>query len=322
MGWSLTKNATTASYTAGRSYRVTRNLVFYAVYKQGVRISYYSNDGTHLYKTVTVAKGGSLTLSGLKNPSGYTMLGWSNSKGKTTAPTYLVGDKLTVSRSINLYAVMFSHSQEVNFGEASIPKATLSYSKVIFVGDSRTHQVSQTLQAQFSSSVYEGVSFVCQGGSGYRWLISTGYTKLMQEVGDGGTAQRPIAIIFNHGINDLGNISYYIKYMKELAPKLQKLHCKLFYESVNPCNNAILIDRGDTVSRPEATVRSFNAAIKSNLCSSGLFTYIDTYSIFMKNGYSMNSGAGVDDGYDDGLHYTTTTSKRIYVYCLRAINAS
>jgi hypothetical protein len=321
-GWALAKNASSAKYAAGKTIRVTKNLVFYAVYKPGVQVKYYSNDGTHLYKTVTVAKGGSLTLSGIENPSGYTMLGWSTSKGKNKSPTYLVGDKLTVNKSITLYAVLFSHSQEVNFSESDLPSVSQKYSKVIFVGDSRTNQVRQTLQAQFDSSAYEGVSFVCQGGSGLSWLKTTGYTKLMQEVGEGGTAQRPIAIVFNHGINDLGNISSYITYMKTLAAELQQLNCKLFYMSVNPCNNAILIDRGDTTSRPEATVRSFNASIRSSLCSSGLFTYIDTYSIFMKNGYSMNSGAGVDDGYDDGLHYSTATSKRIYVYCMRVINAS
>jgi hypothetical protein len=321
MGWSLKKNASTASYAVGKSYRVTKDLVFYAVYKPGIRLFYYSSNGSTLYQTVTVARGQSVTLSGVKNPSGCTMLGWSTQKGKTTSPDYLVGSTFTVSKTTKLYAVMFRHSQETKLSDSDFPDVSTTYSKVIFVGDSRTYQLSETLKAQCSPLVYDRVSFVCKSSSKLDWLQTKGYSRLMQEIGDGGTDDKPIAVIFNHGINDLGDVSSYITYMKKIAPKLQKLHCRLFYMSVNPCNNATLLDRKDTASRPEAAVRSFNAAIRTSLCSSGLFTYINTYSMLTNTGYSMNSGSGYDDGYDDGLHYTTVTSKRIYAYCLKTILA-
>ncbi|EJW99596.1 hypothetical protein EVA_12298 [gut metagenome] len=41
----------------------------------------------------------------------------------------------------------------------------------------------------------------------------------------------------------------------------------------------------------------------------------------MENGFGTDASySGTDLGKDDGLHYTTKTYKRIYNYCIRAIN--
>jgi hypothetical protein len=320
VGWATTKNASTAKYTVGKTYTVKGNVSFYAVYKATIQVSYCSNDGSKVYKTVSVGKGQTLTLSGLKNPSGYTMLGWSLTPGQTTNPQYMVREGLVVNRTMKLYAVMYPHSAENDYTAEDLPQPDLrKYSKVIFVGDSRTYQMQMTLQNQFDASLTEGVSFVALNGSGLSWLKSSGYAQLISEIGTGGTQQKPIAIIFNHGINNLSDSAATVTYMKTLAEELTSKNCKLFYMSVNPHNNAICTNRGLTVGT-EAAARAFNQAIKTGLCTGGSYTYIDTYSYLSKNGYSMDQGAGVDNGYDDGLHYSVKTSKRIYAYCISVIN--
>jgi hypothetical protein len=276
--------------------------------------------------------GSNVTIYGRVNPSGYTLLGWFASPGQTKNPTYLVRDRITVNKSIKLYAVMFPHSAEKDYTASELESLrkksnVTKYSKVIFVGDSRTYQLERTMQTQFSNSVYSGISFVDLCGSGITWIEpgGAGYKKLMAEVGNGGTKNKPVAVIFNHGVNDISvadrsHVKEYIPYMKKLAAVLQKKNCKLFYMSVNPCNNDICIARKISRLRPENTIRDFNSKIKSGLCGvGGEYTYIDTYSWLMKSGYSMNSASGVDTGYDDGVHYTTKTYKRIYAYCLSKI---
>ena len=103
-------------------------------------------------------------------------------------------------------------------------------------------------------------------------------------------------------------------YMKSLASTLKKKNCKLFYMSVNPGNSKMMENTGHVV-RSEAAVRQFNSTIRSQLAPD--YTFIDTYSWLLKNGYGTNaSGSGVDNSVDDGLHYTTKTYKRIYYHCL------
>jgi hypothetical protein len=332
MGWAESKNASSAAYKAGQTYTVKKNIKLYAVYKPTVTVTYLSNDGKEVYKTVSTSAGSKVTMYGIVNPSGYTMLGWSASPNQTTNPTYLVRARITIKTSIKLYAVMYPHSAERNYTASQLEKLrkksnVTKYSKVIFVGDSRTYQLERTMQTQFSDSVYSGVSFVGKGGAGITWIEpgGAGYKQLMAEIGTGGTKDKPIAVIFNFGVNDItpedrSHIDDYIPYMQKLAAKLQKKNCKLFYMSVNPCNNDICIARGITRLRPESDIRSFNNMIKTGLCgTTGAYTYIDTYTVLMNTGYSMNSGSGVDDGYDDGVHYTTKTYKRIYAYCLSKI---
>ena len=190
------------------------------------------------------------------------------------------------------------------------------YSKVIFVGDSRTAGIQATLKKQMSSSVTNGVSFVANPGKGLSWFRDTGYAQLIEEI-DKTEGSKPIAVIFNLGVNDLGNAGNYVSYMTNIASTLKSKNCKLFYMSVNPINS-IMITKAGRGARTEAQVREFNSKIRSGL--SLYYKYIDMYSVLMKKGYGTNARYdGVDDG-DDGLHYTTKTFKRIYYYCITYLN--
>ena len=179
-------------------------------------------------------------------------------------------------------------------------------------------RLQDTLKVAGYSASSDNISFVAASGQGLNWLKSTGYQELLNRVGNGASSKaKPIAVIFNLGVNDMGNIDKYVTYMKSIAPELEKRGCKLFYMSVNPVNNEILKSDG-VKKRPEETLRSFNAAIKSKLCGKkDAYKYIDSYSFLMKNGFGTNAGQfGHDAEHDDGLHYTVNTSKRLFWYAI------
>lgn len=323
LGWSTRKNGTSVTNRAGTKYSVTKNVSFYAVQNKEVTVTLHYSSGA-IYRTVQVGEGNSLSLPGMTTNPPYTMMGWSTQPNQTVSPQYEVGEIIKVNQSMHLYAVTFNRSYEVDISGDNLSQADLyRYEQIIFVGDSRTHRMENTLYNQFGTLLTKGVTFISQEGGGLSWLKSSGYTQLMQAVGNSssGILAKPTVVIFNLGVNDLSSSSSYISYMKELGEELEDKGCILYYMSVNPVNNK-LIQASGKPSRPEESVRSFNAAIRSGLCSDGLYTYIDTYSYLMNTGYGTDaSTTGVDSGIDDGLHYTTKTYKRIYQYCMELLNS-
>ncbi len=320
LGWNTKKNKSTVTNKAGTAYKVTGNMKFYAVQKQAVSVVLHKNDGS-VWKTLSIGKGDSLKLPGAQSSPPYTMLGWSRTKYQTVDPAYEVGDTVrNITRTLHLYAVVFNRNTEPDYSAGQLPKVSLQkYKKVVFVGDSRVHRMSSTL-GNLSSQVTDGVAFVYKEGGGLNWLKSDGYTALKRAVGTGGS--KKTAVIFNLGVNDLGNINNYITYMREIAKELKSRGCELYYMSVNPVNNQLIKANGKK-SRPEETVRKFNSTIKGRLCSgsSAAYQYIDTYSYLIREGYGTDASiSGTDIGRDDGLHYTTKTYKRIYRYCILKLN--
>ena len=287
LGWSTAKNgkASTAK-KAGTKIKISGNIRYYSV----------------------------------SNATGYTFMGWSKTRrtGSSTDPDYEAGELLKISKNTNLYATVFNRALEkdISSDEMARPAIGMMYSKVIFVGDSRTAGIQATLEKQMSSSVTNGVSFVANPGKGLSWFRDTGYAQLIEEI-DKTEGSKPIAVIFNLGVNDLGNAGNYVSYMTNIASTLKSKNCKLFYMSVNPINSTMITKMGRG-ARTEAQVREFNSKIRSGLSLD--YKYIDMYSVLMKKGYGTNAHYdGVDDG-DDGLHYTTKTFKRIYYYCITYLN--
>ena len=101
-----------------------------------------------------------------------------------------------------------------------------------------------------------------------------------------------IAVVFNHGINDLRDIngkqdlndrlSQYVSYMKKLGTKLSMKNCSLYYMSVNPINGG---EKGSTKNRKCEDVRTFNSGLAGELGSQ--YHYIDVYSYLMRTGYVL-----------------------------------
>ncbi len=321
LGWSTTLNGkSSTAKKAGTSIRISGNIKYYAVQMQSVSVNLCKANGT-VWKTVTLGKGGYLKLPSASNASGYTFMGWSKTRrtGSSADPDYEAGEFLKVSKTTTLYATVFNRAKEkdISSEEMAKPAIGMRYSKVIFVGDSRTVGINATLKKQVSSSTFEGVSFVASAGQGLSWFKSEGYQKLLNEI-DKADGSRPVAVVFNLGVNDMANASNYVSYMTSIAPTLKKKNCKLFYMSVNPINS-IMITKAGRGTRTEAQVREFNSKIQSGL--SVYYKFIDTYSVLMKKGYGTNASyVGVDRDTDDGLHYTTRTYKRIYYYCVTYLN--
>ncbi len=321
LGWSASMNGkTSTAKKAGTKIKIAGNIKYYAVQMQSVSVNLCKTNGT-VWKTVTLGKGGYLKLPSASQVSGYTFMGWSKTKrtGSSTNPDYEAGELLKVSKNTTLYATVFNRAMEkdISSDEMARPAVGLKYSKVIFVGDSRTVGMNATLNKQMSSSVTQGVAFVASAGQGLSWFRSEGYTQLLKEINKA-EGNRPVAVVFNLGVNDMANAGNYISYMTGIASTLKSKNCKLFYMSVNPLNS-IMITKAGKGARTEAQVREFNSKIRSGLAAN--YKFIDTYSALMKNGYGTNASyVGVDRGSDDGLHYTTKTYKRIYYYCVTYLN--
>lgn len=322
-GWTNVKNGKTAKYKENSRLKVTGNLKLYAVYAAEPVITLHKQDGSVLKKITAV--NGRRRLPSMANQTGYTFLGWSKRPGQTVNPDYKAGEVVTLTRNMHLYAVVFDRSTEPDIKAAKMDKPDpQKYKKVIFVGDSRTYLMKNTMTSQFDDSVTENVSFVCQSGAGLHWLKNTGTPKILSELKKAGTKGKPVAVIFNFGVNDLRYedgrdmdvndvLSRYVSYMKQLAATLKSKNCKLFYMSVNPINSSMSKYKG---RRKEEDLQAFNQGIKTKL--KGTYQYLDSYSYLYKEGYGTQSFW--NPNLDDGVHYTAQTYKRIYRYCIKRIN--
>ena len=313
-GWASKANATVPS--SKTTYTVNKNVNFYAVQAKEAKIILHKNDGT-VYSTTTLAEGTDYALPSVKNAVGYTFMGWSDRAYQFTNPMYEPEMKVTAKGQIDLYAVVFKKSMEENIPVDSLPQMNnYKYKRVIFVGGSRTQYMAQTLKNIGANT--NGINFICQEGKGLDWFKTTGSAQLLNLVKDGSNSilQKPTAVIFNLGINDLKNLSSYVLYLNSLSTTLESKGCKLFYMSVNPVNRSMLSVSGKS-DRSEAEVRNFNKTIRTSLA--GKYRFIDAYAHLKDTGYGFDSGKGTETGVDDGLHYTMATYKRIYKYCMMSL---
>lgn len=267
-----------------------------------------------------INSGSTIILPPDVNGNGYTFLGWSTISKQSCNPMYQAYEKLKVTRNIHLYPVKYKWSQEPDISVDRLADNVNKYSRIIFVGDSRTVMLEGTLQRQCDSSVFNKVGFVCKTGQGLAWMMEEGEKMLLNKVGRTDKNTKPVAVIFNLGVNDLihrngTGINYdsiaseYASYMNRLSRKLTARNCELFYMSVNPCNTAM------KTTRKESEIRGFNSRLKQRL--NGNFTWINSYSYLMKYGYTTR--CEFRGNADDGLHYSMKTYKRIYAYAIKRI---
>lgn len=267
-----------------------------------------------------VKSGGSVILPVEVNKRGYTFLGWSTVPGQTCNPMYQAYQKIQVTKNIHLYPVKYKWNQEPDIYAGGLADSVEKYDKIIFVGDSRTAMLRSTLKQQCSSDSLKKVGFVCKTGEGLDWMKKYGEKELLNEISGMDDNAKPVAVIFNLGVNDLihknrESISYdsvasdYASYMNGLSRKLTARNCELFYMSVNPCNTAM------KSTRKESEIRGFNNRFRQRL--NGNFTWINSYSYLMRCGYTTRCEFR---GYtDDGVHYSMRTYKRIYAYAIKQI---
>lgn len=106
LGWSTSKTATSATYSAGGSYTTNAAATLYAVWKANTyTVSYNANGGTGAPSNQTKTYGVTLKLSTIvPTRDRYNFLGWSTSASATSA-TYASGSNYTSDATVTLYAV-------------------------------------------------------------------------------------------------------------------------------------------------------------------------------------------------------------------------
>ena len=156
----------------------------------------------------------------------------------------------------------------------------------LFAGDSRTVGMSMAVSVS-------GVSFVGKVGMGYSYLASTAGPSVRSYLASNPTAN----VVFNFGVNDLGNIASYISYYKQLIKAYPS--ARIFFMSVNP-----VIDGKSNASN--SMIKAFNTKLKAAFPT----RYVDTYSYMVSKGFST----------PDGLHYTAATYQSIYKYAREKIS--
>ena len=106
LGWSTSKTATSATYSAGGSYTANSAATLYAVWKANTyTVKYDANGGSGAPGSQTKTYGVTLKLSStVPTRTNYTFLGWATSASATSA-TYSAGGSYTANSAVTLYAV-------------------------------------------------------------------------------------------------------------------------------------------------------------------------------------------------------------------------
>ncbi|MBQ1310548.1 MAG: SGNH/GDSL hydrolase family protein [Blautia sp.] len=309
------------------------------------RIRFYSSvTKTFLYEEIVPAGSYYLLPSEQKKDSThymnglsikeYNFLGWTKKSSaiKTSSPDYKAGQYLLAENDIRLYDVMFPvEKDEIPFSICGPDK----FDKIIFVGDSRTEDMKNALQAE--GIELSGVSFICKGGQTIdRFQQSRGdasFAQLKNAVFSCRKADR-IAIVLNLGVNDLfiSRIGYpaytpavdsvvmdCLQLLSRIRETFKGYRLKIYMVSLNPCNYYM----DGTFNVPaqrrvgEDAVIRFNEKLKISL--SKKVRYIDTWSYMIKKGYFYKQYASYTDKSPkntDGLHFSLATSLRVLKFIL------
>ena len=157
----------------------------------------------------------------------------------------------------------------------------------VFVGDSRTVQ----MQLAVGSS---DKAYIAKVGEGYSWFKNTALSEIPSYAGNGTT------MIINFGVNDLGNVSKYIKLINNNIDAWTEAGITVYYAAVTPVGNC------STVTN--AQIESFNAKMQSEL--DPRIKWLDGYSYLTQTGFSTA----------DGLHYNYDTYRSLYSYYMSVIS--
>ncbi len=281
------------------------------------------NDGS-VFRKYSLKKDESVILPSMKNPKGYTFIGWGPKKGMTVSGDrpyqvpFLAYQKLSnIQKETHLYAVLFDRSKEKDLSEKQMFAPDVSkYKKVIFVGDSRMERTELQLIRKFPDYKKKRIAFVSKGGAGISWLKTTGYSLLLDEIARTDQEDnRPIAVVFCLGVNGIERRGpeseghAFLDFYRIIAPELKEQGCRLFNMSVNPLVSGQILSVRPGSLRKEWHVRVINAMMRSGL--SDTYEYIDTYNWLLETGFSTNAGKATESVEDDGLHYSFRTYKRI-----------
>ena len=171
-------------------------------------------------------------------------------------------------------------------GGASGSSATsaVDNSNFIWVGDSRT----VGMQGVITSGNNE---WVAKSSMGYDWFVSEAIPTVNKKL------EEDDVIVFNLGVNDLGNVDKYKSKLNELATGDWSKAGRIIVMSVNPVDEAKEAQNGYSVKN--STIEEFNKKIRNGLDA----------KIEFKDTYNQIKGSL---GTTDGVHYDEATYKKLY----------
>lgn len=127
LGWSLSSNATSASYSAGGAFSRNADATLYAVWEripETYTVYYSANGGKNAPASQKKTEDKILTLTeSIPNRTGYTFMGWATAASSSTV-SYIPGGTYNRNASITLYAIWSPVSYTVTYdanGGANAP---------------------------------------------------------------------------------------------------------------------------------------------------------------------------------------------------------
>ena len=187
----------------------------------------------------------------------------------------------------NVKVINRTTTQTNSSGTASTSSsANKSTSNIIFIGDSRTEGIRDTVKSDSK--------FICLGSQGYSWMKNTAFPQADQIVNSDSK------VIIWMGVNDLGNIDNYIKEVNNKASQWTSKGAKVYYAAVGPLG-------WDDQYASNSGIESFNKKLKEGLAYN--VSYIELYQYLKNNGYKTV----------DSTHYNSETNKKVYDYLVNAV---
>ena len=105
LGWSTSKSATTATYKPGGAFKINADTTLYAVWGEGVKLSFDRNGGSgNAPAAIVVMPGEKVTVPSCSiHRDGYWFMGWATTRGGKVV--YKSGNQFVLEKDTVLYAV-------------------------------------------------------------------------------------------------------------------------------------------------------------------------------------------------------------------------
>ncbi len=173
---------------------------------------------------------------------------------------------------------------------------TASYANTVFIGDSRTVGIYDTLHGTSTANKTninvtdpDGTTWSCKVGMGLRWMKDTGVPQVEDKIGEG------TDVVILMGVNDVADaytVNNYLTYLNGKSAEWKERGADVHYVSIMPVKK-------DTKSVTNEGISVWNDEMKSK---SYKMSYID-----MKE-------SGIVYDFTDTYHFKSHTSRDIYSY--------
>lgn len=179
------------------------------------------------------------------------------------------------------------------------------YSKWFWVGDSRTVGMASAYGVSPTSDGNTTITdtYCAKVGMGLDWFLSDEVKETREKI----YAMTQTNIVFNLGVNDLGNIDKYVNFYTSLPEDFIKNN-KIIVMAINPVTDS------KTAYVDNSAITPFNDKLKSSLPAGILF--VDTYKYMMETVDTDDDKTTFNDSLTDteGLHYSVDTYKALQEY--------